>query len=59
MQAVRIDRGDLPTLFSSFSSWLAGLGKEQMPQPESQQPAVPIRSSVKPDYLICLKIGES
>jgi predicted transcriptional regulator len=28
------------------------------PEPEPQDPAVPIRSSVKPDYIVCLEDGK-
>lgn len=48
---------DLPALLSSFHQALAGLRKEAALEAEPQQPAVPIRSSVKPDYLICLEDG--
>jgi MucR family transcriptional regulator, transcriptional regulator of exopolysaccharide biosynthesis len=37
---------------------LAGLGKEPAPV-TTQEPAVPIRRSVKPDRIICLECGKS
>ena len=48
----------LPGLISSIHSMLsqvAGGGVE--PEPEPQEPAVPIRKSISPDYLICLEDG--
>ena len=50
---------DLPALISEVHSALAkapGGGAEAAPQP--QEPAVSVRSSVKPDYIICLEDGK-
>jgi predicted transcriptional regulator len=49
---------DVPTLISNVYGALAGLGTsapEEEPRPE---PAVSIRSSVKPDYIVCLEDGK-
>ena len=49
---------DLPTLIGSVYAALAGLGAAvaaPVPRPE---PAVPIRGSVRPDYIICLEDGK-
>ncbi len=50
---------DLPTLIANVHSALSGLGgvaKEEAPaRPE---PKVSIRSSVKPDYIVCLEDGK-
>ena len=49
--------GDLPVLVQRVHEALAGLGTaEVQPEPEAK-PAVSIRSSVKPDYLVCLVCG--
>ena len=50
---------DLPALISEVHSALAkapGGGPEPTPQP--QEPAVSVRGSVKPDYIICLEDGK-
>ena len=53
-----VSLGDLPTLISSVYDALAGLGKAA-PAPEAPpEPAVSIRSSVKPDHIVCLEDGK-
>ena len=47
--------GDLPHLINQVYQSLAGLGKVAPPQAERPQPAVPIKRSVHPDYIICLE----
>ena len=36
---------------------LAALGQAAPPPPEPRKPAVPIRRSVQPDYVVCLECG--
>ena len=50
---------DIAGLIGSVHSSLSGLGQEPEPelQPE-QKPAVSIRASIKPDYLVCLEDGK-
>ena len=49
---------DLPTLITNVHSALAGLGGGS-PVPEVRaEPAVSIRASVKPDYIVCLDDGK-
>lgn len=49
---------DLPTLIANVHGALSGLG-EPAAQPETkQEPAVSIRASVKPDYIVCLEDGK-
>jgi predicted transcriptional regulator len=49
---------DLPTLIQNVHNALTGLGTPA-PQPEAKpEPAVSIRSSVKPDYIVCLEDGK-
>ena len=49
---------DLPTLITNVHNALAGLGGGS-PTPEVRaEPAVSIRASVKPDYIVCLDDGK-
>jgi predicted transcriptional regulator len=49
---------DLPVLIQNVHSALSGLGESiEVPQPK-QEPAVSIRSSIKPDYIVCLEDGK-
>ncbi|MDB5689184.1 MAG: MucR family transcriptional regulator [Sphingomonas bacterium] len=49
---------DLPSLIQNVHSALTGLGREE-PAPEpKREPAVSIRASVKPDYIVCLEDGK-
>lgn len=49
---------DVPTLISRIYGALAGLG-EEVAQPETPpEPAVSVRSSVKPEYIVCLEDGK-
>jgi len=49
---------DLPVLISSVHRALSGLGTVAEPEPVEQQPAVSVRSSIKPDYIVCLEDGK-
>ena len=49
---------DLPTLIQNVHAALNGIsGKASAPEPKPE-PKVPIRSSVKPDYIVCLEDGK-
>ncbi|WP_340316429.1 Ros/MucR family transcriptional regulator [Rhizorhabdus argentea] len=49
---------DVPTLIKSVHGALSGLGAP-VPEPEvKQEPAVSIRASIKPDYIVCLEDGK-
>jgi len=55
-----LPKSDLPDLILAVHSSLERLGSEPeraLPQAEAKSPAVPIRRSVTPDYLICLEDG--
>jgi predicted transcriptional regulator len=52
----KIAAGDLPRLVQDIHQALASLGKEQQTF-EKRQPVVSVRSSVKPDHLVCLVCG--
>lgn len=49
---------DLPTLISNVHTALAGLGTTVAAPAVKQEPAVSIRSSIKPDYIVCLEDGK-
>ncbi|WP_342250216.1 MucR family transcriptional regulator [Sphingomonas sp. OTU376] len=49
---------DLPTLISNVHGALAGLGRATVEPEVKQEPAVSIRASVKPDYIVCLEDGK-
>jgi len=49
---------DLPSLIQNVHSALNGIsGKASAPEPKPE-PKVPIRSSIKPDYIVCLEDGK-
>lgn len=49
---------DLPLLINNVHGALSNLGSP-LPEPEvKQEPAVSVRSSVKPDYIVCLEDGK-
>lgn len=49
---------DLPTLIAIVHNALAGLGTTEQPVAAKQEPAVSVRASIKPDYIICLEDGK-
>lgn len=49
---------DLPTLIRSVHEALAGLGETAEEPQARQEPAVSVRASVKPDYIVCLEDGK-
>ncbi|WP_225770445.1 MucR family transcriptional regulator [Inquilinus sp. Marseille-Q2685] len=49
---------DLPALIEQVYGALTGLGKPSTPAPSRPEPAVPIRKSVTPDYIVCLEDGK-
>jgi predicted transcriptional regulator len=49
---------ELPSLIASVHGALASVDTPQEPAPVKLGPAVPIRSSVKPDFIICLEDGK-
>ncbi|HEX7820155.1 MAG TPA: MucR family transcriptional regulator [Sphingobium sp.] len=50
--------GDIASLISNVHSALAGLSGEAVVPAIRQEPAVSVRSSIKPDYLVCLEDGK-
>lgn len=54
-----IETADIGKLISSVHASLRDLGDEKAAEASQPlQPAVPIRSSVKPDYIVCLESGK-
>jgi len=49
---------DIPLVIRSVHDALAGLSANAEPEPEPQKPAVSVRASVKPDYIVCLEDGK-
>jgi predicted transcriptional regulator len=50
--------GELGTLISGVYGALAGLGQAAVVEVKAPEPAVSIRSSIKPDYIVCLEDGK-
>ena len=49
---------DLPSLITNVYGALSGLGQSAPVVEEKLEPAVSVRSSVKPDYIVCLEDGK-
>lgn len=49
---------DLPLLIANVHNALTGLGGPKIEAPVKQEPAVSVRASIKPDYIICLEDGK-
>jgi predicted transcriptional regulator len=49
---------DVPALISNVYGALAGLGAEAAVVESAPVPAVSVRSSVKPDHVVCLECGK-
>lgn len=50
--------GDLPNLIAKVHAGFIGLQIPPEPEPVKLEPAVSIRSSVKPGYIVCLESGK-
>ncbi len=48
----------VPELITNVYGALSGLGEEAEPEEVRPEPAVSIRASVKPDYIVCLEDGK-
>ncbi|MEO3474920.1 MucR family transcriptional regulator [Roseomonas sp. CAU 1739] len=53
-----VPASELPGLIQEVFRTLAGVGSHPAPEPERPQPAVPIKKSITPGYLICLEDGK-
>jgi len=49
---------DLPQLIQNVHNALSGLGGKAQEPEVKQEPKVSIRSSIKPDYIVCLEDGK-
>jgi len=49
---------EVPSLITSIYTALAGLGQAVVEPEKVREPAVSIRSSIKPDYIVCLEDGK-
>jgi predicted transcriptional regulator len=49
---------DLPNLIDQVYKTLSNLGSEQAQGQDRPPPAVPIKKSVQPDYIVCLEDGK-
>lgn len=50
--------GDVPALITSVYNALSSLGEAPIIEEAKPQPAVAVRNSVKPDYIVCLEDGK-
>jgi predicted transcriptional regulator len=49
---------DLPQLIQNVHGALSGLGSQPVAPEAKPEPKVPVRSSVKPDFIVCLEDGK-
>jgi predicted transcriptional regulator len=49
---------DLPTLIQNVHSALTGISGRSAAAEPKPEPKVPVRSSIKPDYIVCLEDGK-
>jgi predicted transcriptional regulator len=49
---------DLPLLIQNVHTALASLGEEPVEPEVKQEPAVSVRASIRPDYIVCLEDGK-
>ncbi|WP_199553771.1 MucR family transcriptional regulator [Sandaracinobacteroides hominis] len=49
---------DLPQLIQNVYATLSGLSTPQKAPEVRPEPAVPVRQSIKPDYIVCLEDGK-
>ncbi len=50
--------GDVAGLIANVHAALSGLSTPAEPEAPKQEPAVSVRASVKPDYIVCLEDGK-
>jgi len=49
---------EVPGLIRSVHATLGGIAGMEAPVRETREPAVPVKKSVKPDYIVCLEDGK-
>ncbi|MEP9403381.1 MucR family transcriptional regulator [Sphingomonas sp. VNH70] len=52
-----VEVSDIPVLIRSVHDALHALGGQDEEKPSRADPAVPVRNSIKPDYIVCLEDG--
>lgn len=52
-----VSASEMPALIRSVHDALRAVGSPEVAAPEPKEPAVPVRRSVTPDYIICLEDG--
>lgn len=53
-----VSTADLPNLIQSVHRALTGIaGAPEVAEPAPKEPAVPVKKSITPDYLVCLEDG--
>ena len=53
-----IPAGDLTRIIQDVYATLAQVGSGVAPEPERPPPAVSVKSSIQPDYIVCLEDGK-
>jgi predicted transcriptional regulator len=53
-----VSGSDLPAIIANVHAALAGFGTPTVTQPTKQEPAISIRNSIKPDFIVCLEDGK-
>ena len=53
-----VQSGELPALIQQVYKALSGLGSEPLQVTDKLEPAVPVKKSVFPDYIVCLEDGK-
>jgi predicted transcriptional regulator len=53
-----VEADALPALINQVHRALAGVGGPEVVEPEKPTPAVPVKRSVFPDYIVCLEDGK-
>ena len=53
-----VSLGDLPQLINQIYNSLANIGSVSVTPPARPQPAVNVKKSVQPDYIVCLEDGK-
>ena len=53
-----ISVGDVPALLRSVYAALTGVSSGTTPETQNLKPAVPVKKSIMPDYIVCLEDGK-
>lgn len=54
----QVNASEIQTVIQTIFKTLTNVGAEVVVTPERPQPAVPIKKSVTPDYIVCLEDGK-